>query len=74
MMRKKKKCNTFKEAYTIKFHYTNDQKFRVISHEEIVTVDVIHGVNEGNNHDEASKIIERKYSGKKCRIIRVSCH
>lgn len=63
------KNKTFKERYLVRFCYTNGVGFRVCSAEEYVYVDVKHGVNEKNNHEEAGKVIERKYNINKVKII-----
>ncbi len=69
---KNKKSNTFKELYEVRFNYTNEKGFRVVSQVDVVHVDVVHGVNEKCNHNKARIVIEEKYAGKKVEVTCVS--
>ena len=57
----KKKKNTFNEAYTIIATYLKaDGYWSNIKKTQVV--EVVHGVNEKNNHNEAERLFLKKYN------------
>ena len=61
-MRKKRIKNTFGEAYTIKATYKaneNDNHWKTIEKTQLVEVE--HGVNEKNNHEEALRLFMEEH-------------
>lgn len=56
----KKKKNTFNEAYTINATYLKDDGYWS-NIKKTQMVEVVHGVNEKNNHDEAERLFLKKY-------------
>ena len=46
---------TFKEGYEIKFSYLKEDGFFEYGKKTIIYVNVVHGINEKNNHEIARK-------------------
>lgn len=51
------KKGTFKEHYIVKYNYLKPNGFWEIGTEKEISVDVVHGVNEKDNHDEAARLL-----------------
>jgi len=52
--------DTFAEEYQIRYNYQKPDGFWVYGAITNVFVDVKHGVNERNNHDQAKKIFQKE--------------
>lgn len=62
---------TFKEGYTIKANYLKNDGFYEYL-EQTIYVDVIHGINEKNNHRKAKQLfLEQNKHLKKLEVTRV---
>jgi hypothetical protein len=70
MTMKKPKIATFGELYIVKLNYKKPDGYWVYGHEEDVVIEVQHGVNEKDNHDEAEAEARRRFPG--CRVVCVT--
>lgn len=62
--------NTSMEQYFVKLNYQKPDGYWVFGKIIEISVEVVHGVNEKNNHDEAIRVAKLEYPG--CEIVSVS--
>jgi hypothetical protein len=73
-MKKSRKLNsksfaTFGEEYEISLDYQKSDGYWVMSHLILVSVPVVYGINEKDNHDKAEAIAKKLYPN--CKINKI---